>query len=39
MNLGGMIRGIVQADVGGGIKNYQAKTKNFFKNIFKLLIF
>jgi len=25
MNLGGMIRGIVQADVGGGIKNYQAK--------------
>ncbi|KAL7071740.1 hypothetical protein ACQ4LE_009466, partial [Meloidogyne hapla] len=23
MNLGGMIRGIVQADVGGGIKNYQ----------------
>lgn len=27
MNLGGMIRGIVQADVGGGIKNYQAKLK------------
>lgn len=23
MNLGGMIRGIVQADVGGGIRNYQ----------------
>ena len=23
MNLGGMVRGIVQADVGGGVKNYQ----------------
>lgn len=30
VNLGGSVRGVVQADVGGGIRNYQV---NFFLKI------